>query len=215
MIHRVTKIKQVKRTLEKPQTKPRIKVTNTKFKQTRINFAWHVPTLNHPGTPAIEMLSLILGCSSSSRLHKSLMLQAKPLASDVSAGIYLLKDKGVFLVSCKLVEHDTAHAISKIGDELIEILSSPVSEEELSKALSLIESEEFYAMETVDGLSRKYGFYYNMSGDINYFNKYVTNASKVSSSDILNVGSYLNPDKVTISSITNKKKYGDYIKGLA
>ena len=206
------KIKQIQRKLEPPQTKSRIKVNNTKFKQTRVNFAWHVPTLNHPDTPALEILSLILGCSGSSRLYKALMLPSKPLASSVSSGIYLLKDKGVFLISCKLVEHDITEATSKIGDELIDILSMPVSKDEISKAISLIESEEFYAMETVDGLSRKYGFYYDMSGDINYFNKYLAKASKVSSSDILNVGSYLNPDQVTISSITNKKNMQSILK---
>ena len=117
----------------------------------------------------------------------------------------MLKDHGIFLISCKIVEQDISDAICAIGEELLDILGNPVQYEEILKALRMIESEEFYAMETVDGLSRKYGFYYHMSGDINYFDKYLERASKVATNDILKVGSYLGPDQVTISSITNKK----------
>ncbi len=205
-------IKTIKRAPEPAKLKAKIAVDQTKFKQTRINFTWPIPTLDHPDTPALEMLSLILGYSNSSRLHKALMLQAKPLASSVSSGIYMLKDHGIFLVSCKIVEQDVSDAICAIGEELLDVLGNFVQDDELVKALRMIESEEFYAMETVDGLSRKYGFYYHMSQDVNYFDKYLKKASQVTTNDILRVGSYLNPDQVTISSITNKKNMNSLLQ---
>ena len=198
--------RKVIRAYEASTIKPTIKIKKTKFKQTRINFSWITPVLTHKDVPPLDIMSCILGASESSRLYRSLMLRPKPLCSSVFTGFYTFKDYGIFLISLKILDQDVETAVFDIGEVLFDMLTYPVTASELSKAILMIESEDYYSMETVDGMSRKYGLYFSESGDVKYFDKYLEKVKKVTANDILNVGSYLDPFKITISSITSSKK---------
>ena len=44
-------------------------------------------------------------------------------------------------------------------EEIHRILSGPPTDEEFAKAITNLSSEQYYSMETVDGLARKYGHF--------------------------------------------------------
>ena len=150
--------------IEPHQIAPRIKVQKTSFEETHIHLAWKLPFLDHPDMPALEALSVILGQGDSSRLYRKLRLQ-NFYVNMVSCYTYALKGESLFVISCELPEKTTDLVLESLLEELISFFIDHPTLAELQKAITIIESEEYYCMETVDGLSEKYGFYETLLGD--------------------------------------------------
>jgi hypothetical protein len=64
-------------------------------------------------------------------------------------------------------------ALSRIQSELIGLLRKPVLDAEIFRAVTGIESSEFYGLETADGLARKVGSLTTLLGDPSEFEKYL------------------------------------------
>lgn len=64
-------------------------------------------------------------------------------------------------------------------------------------------SEEFYSMETVDGMARKFGSYEHLYGDYKYFNEFMKAVYALTPEDILAVArKYLKPETMTVTMTT-------------
>src|SRR5690606_16836263 len=69
-------------------------------------------------------------------------------------------------------------------EELEKILVEPPSTEEIQKAITNLESEEYYGLETVDGLARKAGSFETLFGDPGYFQKFIKQVHALKPGDI-------------------------------
>ncbi|MEZ0390821.1 MAG: M16 family metallopeptidase, partial [Pseudobdellovibrionaceae bacterium] len=212
------KIKDSRRKKEALQTTPRVKVKKSTFEQSISYVSWKTPNIKHKDIPALDVLSMILGQGDSSRLVHKLRIEA-PIVNSVGASLFTGKDPGFLAISIGYNKENLLPALRGISESIDEILNGKVHDDEIRKAIINLESENFYAMETVDGLSRKLGDAEFLMGDPKYFEKYLQEVSKVTAKDILRVAKkYLDPKTLTIATTTNdepaavKKAWAQWIK---
>ena len=182
-----------KRPKEAAQKSPRTQLIKTKFKKTQAYLAWRSPSIHSADVPALDVLSMIVGTGDSSRLAKKLRLD-NLLANSVGSMAYTPADEGVFAFVMTGEPETLPKAMKESLDVALDIMREPPSQEEMKKALAILSSEDIYAMETVDGLSRKIGSDQFYMKDPEYFKKYLKNVYSLKPHDISKVArKYLKP----------------------
>ena len=88
-----------------PQEPPQLggRRNDTKFRTelTRLNLAWHIPSVTSPDVPALDLLSTILGDGASSRLNQRLR-EKLGLVNAIGAYCYTPGDPGLFGIDANL-----------------------------------------------------------------------------------------------------------------
>lgn len=200
------KLRKVARKSEPKQTKPRLKVMKAPFEEAQFHMAWRIPGASHKDIAALDVLALVLGQGESSRLSQKLRME-KPLTTSIGAGTFTPKDGGLFTVSGSLNPEQTLAAFQELSVELQKIVAHPPSAEELSKAITNLESEEFYAMETIEGMARKAGSLENLMGDYAYFQKFLKQVYALKPEDILKTArKYLGIENMTLVMMTPRRE---------
>ncbi len=203
------KLRNVKRPSEPRQEIKRISVKPSDFEEAHLNIAWKTPNILHKDIPALEVLALIFGQGESSRLFQRLRVK-ESAANGVGAGVYSPKDDGFFYISSHFNPKSLQRNMELIGDEILWLLKDPPSSDELQKAKVLIESEDFYSLETVDGLARKYGTYETQFGDPKYHEKFVNQIQKLTTQDVHRVAKkYLKPNLINVCYLRGKDDKSD------
>lgn len=197
------KIKKVKRNTEVKQKKSKIAVENANFEQSMAYLSWKIPNIKHKDIPALDVLAMILGQGDTSRLVQKMRIE-KAVVNSVGSSSFTPMDEGLFIVSMSYAKENLNEALTDIQTVLEEILTQPVTSDEIKKAILNIASEEYYSMETVDGLSRKVGsleFYFK---DLKAQDKFLKAAQKLTAKDIITVArKYLNSQTLNVSVVTN------------
>jgi zinc protease len=197
------KFKKATRKKESAQKALRIQVQKANFEQSITYLSFKTPQIKHQDVPALDVLAMILGQGDSSRLVHKLRIEA-PIVNSVGASLFSAKDPGFLAISIGYNKENLQPALRGISETLQEVLSGQIHEDEIRKAIINLESENFYAVETVDGLSRKLGDAEFLMGDPKYFEKYLQAVSKVTAKDILRVAKkYLSSKTLTIATVTN------------
>ena len=192
------KLRKVSRKKEPAQTQVRIKVQQMAFEEAQFHMAWRVPAADHKDTAALDVLAMIFGQGESSRLWHKLRME-QPLTNSIGCGTFTPKDGGIFTISGSLPLEQLQVAFDALMNELEVLLSTLPTREELARSVTNIESEEFYAMETVEGLARKAGSFENLMGDYAYFQKFLKQVYTLKPEDITRVArKYLNPKTLTL-----------------
>lgn len=176
-----------------------------------------MPGAHHKDAAALDMLAMIFGQGDSSRLTKKLRLE-KAVTNSVGAGTFTPKDGGIFTVSGSLNIDQFPEALSLLKQELALIASAPPTAEEMKRAVTNIESEQFYAMETIEGVARKAGSFENLMGDYAYFQKFLKQIHALTPDDILKTArKYLSPKQMTFVAMVprNEKETEKAIKSWA
>ncbi len=208
------KLKKIKRTKEPVQTKPRL-ITQTKdLKESTYNVAFPSVNVKHKDTPALDVMSMILGQGDTSRLFSELRLKSSRV-SGISAYSYNPQDAGLMAITFKLMDQNVHDAFKGLFQEIEKIKNEEVSWTEIKKAIVNISSEQFYSIETVDGIANKIGssqFYMN---DTYAHEKYLKQIQKITPKQIQNVAKkYFKPEKLNLSSLTpaSKEKAEQHLK---
>lgn len=195
----------VKRSKELVQKSPRIKVAEVPFEETLLNLAWKTPSVKHRDIPALDVLSLILGQGDSSRLTQKLRL-GQAIVNYVGSSLFSCIDPGFFAISLSTSRENLIQALDGVSEELHRILREPPSGEEVKKAIVNLASEDFYSLETVDGMARKFGSYQHLFGDHRYFNEYIRTIYSLNPEDILRVArKYLRASSLNIAMTTSRE----------
>lgn len=187
---------------ERPKWKPRegshVVVKEEKFKETLAYLVWPLPKANHKDMPALEVLAMILGQGESSRMHKHLRLK-KASVLGAGAGLFSARDSGFMALTASLKGEQHREFFKDLAECLEEFLIHNPSQEELDKAKTNFFSEQFYSMETVDGLARKYGHFEDLFSDPDYLEDMLKTIRKLESADLVKIfKKYLNPERATI-----------------
>lgn len=195
----------VKRVKDEKQLRPRIKVEESAFKENISYIAWPTPKVTHKDTPALDVLSVVLGHGASSRLIKALRVESS-LVNYVGASSYSPQDDGFFTISFSANEENLKEAYDGVQEQIFKMLEEGISEEELAKAKVSFESDEYYSLETVDGLAKKVGYYNFLFNDHKYFEEYLKQVQALTTKDIYRVAKkYLKPDKINHILCTTEK----------
>ncbi|MEZ4813700.1 MAG: pitrilysin family protein [Bdellovibrionota bacterium] len=168
-----------------------------------LSFAWRVPQMTHPMTPALDALALILGQGESSRLYDKLVLD-KQLVRSVGSYSWSPRDTGAFEIHVKAPPGSTKN-YNKILDNINSVLALPVTTRELEKVKANMIVQNAYSRETVDGLAERFGYAQAMSDDANFDFEYTKRINELSTEDLENAKKeFLNWDKVIATGILPK-----------
>ncbi len=198
-------LKPVRRCFESVQSQPIFKYEKREFREVILHMAWRVPSAKSKVAPALEVLALILGQGESSRLFKRLKLETG-LVTSIGSSYYALVDEGLLTISLTLEEKKVIQALDVLGEELTRFLLEGPRQEELKKAQYLLQCDELYSVETVDGKAQRLGHDAQIFDDPEYFQKFLEKVNKVTLQDIYNVThKYLKSEKISIVCMSPKK----------
>ena len=99
-------------------------------------------------------MSLMLGQGESSPLMHKLRNESG-LALYSVAHSFLAKDPGLFIIQAAVAPKNILTVIDKTGEVIEEFCRGGLTEEALIKAKTIIQSSDFYSLETVEGLAKK------------------------------------------------------------
>ncbi|RME24082.1 MAG: insulinase family protein, partial [Deltaproteobacteria bacterium] len=143
--------------------KARVRVVGADVAQAYFMLGWPVPGILHPDAPALELLASVLGAGESARLVEQLRNRAG-LVSDVYSYLHAGLRGGLFVVggSCRpSMLHRVFHAL---GGQLAQ-LWVPVPEDELARTKAVLEADELYMLESVEGEARTIAAGQVLAGD--------------------------------------------------
>ncbi len=208
--HKLVKVKRVKEPVQKT---PTFSGATKEIVETTLQMAWPAPNAKHKDIPALEVLAMILGQGETSRLYSKIRLE-NSLANSVSAYTYNPVDSGLLTISAKLTDHSMPELFTTLFTEIERVLRYGITWAELKKAVINISSEQFYSIETVDGIANKIGSEYFYLNDTKAYEKYLTKIQQLQPKDIQKVAlKYLDINKTNFS-ILNKKPKADQIAAL-
>ncbi|MCB0350585.1 MAG: insulinase family protein [Bdellovibrionales bacterium] len=193
------KLMKAKRVAEPVQLNPRINIKSTEFNESFLYLSWPMPKANHKDINALSVIAMIVGQGESSRLvHR--IKNEKQLVNSVGMSSFSPREPGLIAVSATLNNEKLAEVTSEIRLEIMRFINDGPTQEELQRAIRLLESDQYYSMETVDGLAGLYGHYEFLFGDYKYFNRSMKATAKLTAKELMRVAKkYLNPQKMCIS----------------
>ncbi len=183
-----------------------VTVNKAAFEETFVYLAWKVPDIKHKDIVALDLMSMMLGEGDSARLYRSMRLESSTV-NYVGTSCFTLKDPGLFLIAASLNPKNMEEFFKKLEDGLKRMMLFSPEESELKRCITLLESDEYYDLETVDGLNRKAGFLDYFMGDYRYYPKYLKQVYGLKPEDIVKTArKYLNPKNLTITIMTKEEK---------
>ena len=177
---------------------PRIVVRRGRTGTAHLDLAFEIPPLTHRDAPALEVLGIVLGAGESSRLYEHLCMDTS-LMFDVSADTCLSGGPGLFFLggytAPENVEKAAGH-ILQVAKQIIE--EKPASPSELDKVrMNYLTGLEF-RRESMTGRARVAGYSELITGDANYYLKYMKMVMDVNANDVSDVARrYLTPSRLT------------------
>ncbi|AZZ38201.1 insulinase family protein [Bdellovibrio sp. qaytius] len=207
------KLKKIKRTKEPKATKVGYKAKTKDLKDSSYNLAFPAPAIKHKDVPALDVMAMVLGQGETSRLFSKLRLESS-LVSSVSSYSYTPQDPGLLALSFKVLEQDPKLAFEGIYQEVEKIKSQEVGWEEIRKAIINISSEQFYSIETVDGIASKIGSSQFYMGDSLAHEKYLKVIQKITPKDVMRVAKKYFDPKVASYTVLGPKKETEYVEIL-
>jgi len=176
------------------------------IQETHLNIGWHGTSLRDVDTPAMDVLSIILGAGESSRLFRRVVREDQ-VANVCFASSYTPQNPGMMLVGAQIHGDTVEAAYSAMLEEVFRLRHSPVTEAELEKAKTIILSDAVYSRETVQGVARQLGYFELVGGDPEYATKYYERIQKVTAADIQAAASkYMSPEGATVSILAPESK---------
>lgn len=164
----------------------------------RISLAWKSPALEHPDSPAFDVLAAILGRGRSSRLHLALREQQE-IALEISAYAWTGPGReGIFGVSADAAPENRDPLIGAIHHELSLIAGADL-EEDLAKAKRQIAASQFRTLTTASGRASDLASNWHETRDLNFTRRYLALAQAVTAADIRRAAATLTEDRATLT----------------
>jgi len=196
------------KTIDPPQTEPRIVLLADDVRESRLKIGFHVPGITSPDVPALDLLAAVLGDGKSSRLYQKYRMQQRRVNSIYSYAL-TPEDPGLFIIGAQLEAKDLEQALPEIIETVLESGFESILEEEFKTARAKIESDFIYQMETVQGQARELGYYAAMIGDLDFGRQYLEQIRSMSVEEVLRVArTYLRPDNMTVAVLVPQNAEG-------
>lgn len=149
----------------------------------------------------LDIISIILGESTSSRLYQNLIeKQPEPIFNMANAEHYQFKDGNNFFVQANFKPEKRDSAIELVKQEITNLLTNRITEEELEKAKKKIKSRFAYSAETVSEIGETIGYYMTVCEDLKLIENYLKDLEEITVEDLENtIKQYLNINNAVIS----------------
>ncbi|MBT3193620.1 MAG: insulinase family protein [Verrucomicrobia bacterium] len=187
---------------EPQQIAPRIVRETGAYKVSRLSWAHHTVSLDHPDAAALDVLANIAGQGRSSRLVKSLV-EDQRLAHQVSVWSYTPGEPGLFGISATFDPENEAAVLSAIEAEVRALRHEPFTEAELQKATRAVLTGELSALSTMKGQASSYGSGQFYAGDPRFGETYIRQLQAITPEELQRVANtYLNVDTRSVALLT-------------
>ncbi|MFC1617774.1 M16 family metallopeptidase [Patescibacteria group bacterium] len=191
-------------------TKKSIKIIYRQSEQTHLALGFPAYSYAHPDRIALDILSVILGGSMSSRLFE-VIREKHGMAYYIRSSISHYKDTGTFAVYSGLDNTRVPKAISLITKEFKKLVNKNISPAELNKAKEYLKGHMAINMEDSENIVNWVNKQYLMTGKLQTINEKMAEIDKVTSSDLKRVAKdVLKASKMNlamIGPIKDKKKF--------
>ncbi|MBN1283348.1 MAG: insulinase family protein [Proteobacteria bacterium] len=186
---------------EPAHTTPGVAIHEMNVQSAYLSLGFNVPQLTHEDTPAMDVLSHIMGGTDSSRLEQEIKEKQK-LVHNIYSFAFTPRHPGLWVIGAMLGDRDVPRALGAICGEVQKIMSEPVTSGELARAKLNIRSNEIYEKETVGGQAGKIASFLATADDHRFEERYYQMLSGVSAASAREAAErYLNPANCTISLI--------------
>lgn len=149
----------------------------------------------------LDIISIILGESTSSRLYQNLIeKQPEQIFNMANAEHYQFKDGNNFFVQANFKPEKREIALQLIKQEIKNLVTNRITEEELEKAKKKTKSRFAFAAETVSEIGETIGYYMTVCEDLKLIENYLKDVEDITIEDLENtVKKYLNLNNAVIS----------------
>ena len=164
--------------------------------QTQIAMGWRTPGTLHEATPALDILSTVLGGGRASRLYRA--VRELKLATAVSAYDYTPTTLGVFVVHAETPPERASEAARAMWAQLRAVREHGVTEAELVRAKRFYESRWVRRLEDMEGQAN-YLAEWEALGDWRAGEAYLARALSVTADELTALSrQHLDPDRASI-----------------
>jgi len=205
--------KRVERPVESEQREFRAAVVDEAAHNTHLRISFHVPDATHEDIPALELLGTVMGMGEASHLYQRIQRE-RELVNGIYSGVYSPRDAGMFVVSADyqlasqqegeegeeaLGASSHREVVEAVMTEVFQFRDIEVSEAEIRRARTLIESQAVYSKQTIEGLAMKLGHYQMVTGDPLFEDLYYERLSEVTVKTLREVArKYFTPENTTM-----------------
>lgn len=167
----------------------------------KLTLAWQVPGLEHPDTPALDILATILGSGRSSRLYQKIR-EELGLCHHIAGWCSSPPSRtGMFGVSA-IVDLEKRDLLQATVLEEIAKLSNSDFQDELKKATRMTLASQFRTLTTASGRASDLASNWHETRNLNFTRDYLDQVTCVTTEDLQRVArTYLTADKLTITSL--------------
>lgn len=165
-----------------------------------------VPAKDLKNLICLEMLSIILGEGTSSRLYVNLVENMKEnIFNVIDAENYSFRDGSNFFIQANLNPEYKDRAIELIKNE-IEKLKEGITKKELNKAKKKLKSRFACEAETVSDIGESIGYYMTVCDDLDLAEQYIPVCESITANDLTDAAKkYLNINNAVISVLKPKE----------
>jgi len=182
---------------EPTQLAPRRRDLSGEVQITRVGLTYQVPGLSHPDTPALDLLSMILGHGDSSLLWQTVR-ERKRLVHSIGASNWNPGSSGLFYFSLICEPEKCEAAIESVHEVINRVAERGVPGNLLTKAIRQVEVGEINVRKTMSGQASRLGVAEVVVGDLNFAPTYLHRLGQVSVADLKRVcRQYLRPGGLT------------------
>ncbi len=193
--------------VEPPQKKARFLEVERDVPLDAVYKVWHMCSRTDPEYYATDLLSDLLGNGNSSRLYVELVKKQK-LFSEIQAYIMGSMDKGLFVVSGKLLNDvDIKNGVAALNAEIEKIRNISVEEKELQKVKNKVESSLMFSEMNVLDKAMNLAFA-ELTGDAGEVNREAEKYQAVTAGNILETAEQvLRPENCSTLFYRRKKEH--------
>ncbi|MES2308551.1 MAG: insulinase family protein, partial [Verrucomicrobiota bacterium] len=167
----------------------------------RLSILFHIPGIEHPDTPALDLLSVMMGGTRGSRLHQ-LIVEQKGLAEEVSAYAYTPSGHGLWGVSTRGQVEKSAELEKMIRDEIYHINASTFSENDLARSKRQLLLHHYRGLKSMSGKAGEIGGGWLLTKDPLFQGLYLDRLRSVTLEEVVAVAKrYLRPSVENLISI--------------
>lgn len=151
---------------------------------------------DHPDWPVLDVIAAVLCGAPSARLYREAVIEHE-LCSEIVSGIAPFSRPALFRVDASLRRGVTAEAVLALLDAQCETLSrEPLGNAELDKVKSVLETNFWLELSSLDGKAEAIGHFETTLGDFSRLWTLAERIRSVTAEDVMRVAAtYLQPDK--------------------
>jgi zinc protease len=186
---------------EPAQVGPREAEESMDVAQTRIAFAFHIPSLHSPDLYPLDVLALLAGEGRTSALYQTLR-EERELVYSIGAYAYTPLFPGLFIIQARAESEKVAAVREAVWEVLDGFKTGEVKAEELAKARARVTARYLESLTTAEGRAGGLGDNLRTVGSADFDRVYLSGIAAVTAEDIRRVAQhYLTRENLTVASI--------------